>query len=195
MLEALKPHLYRLLDLPPLLSIVVVGYRMYRELPRTLETLSADYQRGVSGAVYEVIVVDNGSDPPLDPTLATYCRGVKTHWLSLPSGDVSPCKAVNLGVKHARGDFVAVLVDGARMLSPGIVCNILRSRRLFPNAFVSTLGWHLGPEPQNLSLLHGYNQHEEDLLLDSFDWRNDGYLLFEHSAFALSSSQGWFPHK
>ena len=103
--------MYRLLDLPPLLSIVVVGYRMYRELPRTLETLSADYQRGVSGAVYEVLLI---MVPILHwISLSNLLSGVKTHWLSLPSGDVSPCKAVNLGVKHARGDFVAVLVDGA----------------------------------------------------------------------------------
>ena len=39
---------------------------------------------------------------------------------------------MNLGVDAARGDFVAVMIDGARMLSPGIVVNFLRARRLFP---------------------------------------------------------------
>ena len=69
------------------------------------------------------------------------------------AGQRISCHAVNLGVDAARGDFVAVMIDGARMLSPGIVVNFLRARRLFPNAFVATLGWHLGDEPQNISML------------------------------------------
>ena len=192
MLEAFKPTLLRLLHVRPLLSIVVVGYRMQRELPRTLETLSASYQRDVSGAVYEVIVVDNGSEPAMDSSMLECCRGVTSRWLRLPPGQVSPCQAVNLGVRNARGDFVAIMVDGARMLSPGIVVNILRARRLFSNAFVATLGWHIGDEPQNISMLKGYNQRFEDNLLKSFDWRSDGYKLFSHSSLALSSSLGWF---
>ena len=68
MFEAFKPSLRRILHVRPLLSIVVVGYSMQRELPRTLETLSADYQRWVSGSVYEVIVVaGNGSEPAAGP--------------------------------------------------------------------------------------------------------------------------------
>ena len=81
MFEAFKPSLRRILHVRPLLSIVVIGYSMHRELPRTLETLSADYQQGVSGSVYEVIVVDNGSEPAMDPSLLRYCRGVDTRWL------------------------------------------------------------------------------------------------------------------
>ena len=192
MLNVFRPSLRRFLHVRPLLSFVVVAYRMQRELPRTLETLSAQYQRDVSGAVYEVIVVDNGTEPPLDPGILRHCVGVKSRLLRLPPGDVSPCRAVNLGVAAANGDFVAVMVDGARMLSPGVVVNILRARRLFPNAFVVTLGWHLGDEPQNLSMLKGYDQSYEDKLLKSFDWRSDGYKLFEYSSPALSSSQGWF---
>ncbi len=192
MFEAFKPSLRRILHVRPLLSIVVIGYSMHRELPRTLETLSADYQQSVSGSVYEVIVVDNGSEPAMDPSLLRYCRGVDTRWLRVSPGNVSPCHAVNLGVDAARGDFVAVMIDGARMLSPGIVVNFLRARRLFPNAFVATLGWHLGDEPQNISMLNGYNQACEDDLLRSFDWRKDGYQLFAHSSLALSSSKGWF---
>lgn len=192
MFHALRPLVSRLLPRPPLLSVVVVAHRMQRELPRTLATLSASYQLGVSGAVYEVIVVDNGSDPALDPALLQHCEGVRTHWLRIPPGDVSPCRAVNQGAALAQGSFVAVMVDGARMLSPGVVVNMLRARRLYPNAFIATLGWHLGPEPQNISMLKGYNQAVEDELLQSVDWRRDGYRLFEHSALALSCSEGWF---
>ena len=45
-------------------SVVVVVYNMPREAPRTLHSLSASYQRHIDADDYEVIVVDNGSNPP-----------------------------------------------------------------------------------------------------------------------------------
>ena len=39
---------------------------------------------------------------------------------------------------------------------------------------------------------NGYNQDVEDRLLDSVDWKGDGYRLFDISVFAGSSSEGWF---
>ena len=38
----------------------------------------------------------------------------------------------------------------------------------------------------------GYDQQEEDRLLDSVDWTHDGYRLFDISVFAGSSAGGWF---
>jgi hypothetical protein len=38
----------------------------------------------------------------------------------------------------------------------------------------------------------GYDQNEEDRLLDGVDWTRDGYRLFAISAFAGSSELGWF---
>ena len=48
------------------LSVVVVVYNMRRAAARTLLSLSARYQRGISSEDYEVIVVENGSSAPLD---------------------------------------------------------------------------------------------------------------------------------
>ena len=45
------------------LSVVVVFYNMRREAARTLMSLSRSYQRGLEGIDYEVIALDNGSDP------------------------------------------------------------------------------------------------------------------------------------
>lgn len=187
-----KPRLRRIFRRRPLISIVVVAYCMSREVRRTLTTLSPTYQRDVLGNIYEIIVVDNGSTPVLENDVLDNCAGVYSRILRLNSGNVSPCFAVNSGVSLARGRFIAVMVDGARMVSPGLVSNFVRAISLFPNPFIYTLGWHLGSEPQNYSMLKGYNQQAEDELLDSFDWRNDGYLLFDHSSLALSCSNGWF---
>jgi hypothetical protein len=43
-----------------------VFHNMAREAPRTLFTLSPQYQRGVGTADYEVIVLDAGSVTPLE---------------------------------------------------------------------------------------------------------------------------------
>ena len=50
----------------PALSVIVVFHNMEREAPRTLFTLSPQYQRGVDPGDYEVIVLDAGSHTPLE---------------------------------------------------------------------------------------------------------------------------------
>ena len=42
------------------------------------------------------------------------------------------------------------------------------------------------------SVQRGYNQQEEDRLLEKVRWKEDGYRLFSISTFAGSSSGGWF---
>ena len=49
--------------LAPDLSVVMVVHNMRREAPRSLRSLSPRYQQGLDGRHYEVIVVENGSDP------------------------------------------------------------------------------------------------------------------------------------
>jgi hypothetical protein len=50
----------------PKLSVIVVGYNMARELPRTIRSLSPAMQRGIHPRDYEVILIDNGSTQPAD---------------------------------------------------------------------------------------------------------------------------------
>ena len=47
------------------LSIVVIGFDMKRELPRTVVSLLPPYQQGVHHDEVEIIVVDNGSAEPV----------------------------------------------------------------------------------------------------------------------------------
>ena len=178
--------------LRPAISFVIVAYNMKREIVRTLYTLDASYQKEVDSDQYEVIVVDNGSSEPLNlRDLRQYFSGV-LRLVRLPKTSASPVGAVNRGVAMARSSRVAVMVDGARMLSPGVVRGFLDAFRLFRAPFVYTLGWHLGDEPQNFSMIKGYDQIVEDRLLESFNWRGNGYELFEHSSLALSCRSGWF---
>ncbi len=175
----------------PKLSVIVIVHDMRREAPRTLFSLSPAYQEGVAAEDYEVIVIENGSSAPLQPEEVERI-GPNFRYHRHETSSASPVEAVNLGVELARGEGVAVCVDGARILSPGIVHYMLMAFRAFPNPFVYTLGWHLGEEVQNVSIKTGYDQAAEDLLLDSIDWRANGYALFSISALALSCREGWF---
>lgn len=104
----------------------------------------------------------------------------------------SPVPAINDAVSQARGDIVCILNDGARMLSPGIVKTAEAAFRAFPNAVVTPLSWHLGPDVQMRSIHNGYCQAAEDQLLDATPWRTNGYSLFTISVLAGSSKGGWF---
>ena len=175
----------------PSVSLVVIAYDMARELPRTLRSLSPASQRGIEQEDYEVIVVDNGSRRPFDEDLCrALCPNAIFH--AIPDARPSPVAAINHGLAQARGDLVGVMIDGARMASPGLLATALQASRVHPRAVVGTLAFHLGPDVQMRSIGRGYDQAAEDALLDSVDWAGDGYSLFSISVPAGSSARGWF---
>ena len=173
------------------ISVVVVFHNMRREALRTLKSLSPTYQVGVSSEMYEVIAVDSNSTEPLGPELVTSFGG-NFRYLTVDWSHPSPCRAMNLGVAAAKYDTVMCIVDGARILSPGILQKALGVFDSIRDPFVYTLGMHLGPKVQNESIIDGYNQEVEDRLIDSIPWEKNGYLLFSVSSVALSSKAGFY---
>lgn len=175
----------------PKLTIVVVFHNMQREAARTLKALSAEMQLGVAPSDYEVIAVDSNSSQPLDQEWV--CAIQENYRYTRVSVDnPAPCHAVNTGVKLATAPWVSVMVDGARIPSPGIVRGFLDVLSFESNAFVMTLGMHLGPKSQNLSISDGYCQEVEDALLAASNWESDPYRLFSISSLARSSAGGYF---
>ena len=175
----------------PQTSIVVCAFNMERELPRTLQSLSPAMQHGVSSTDYEIIVMDNGSATPVE-VRAVEQGGVNVRVIRLPPESMSPARALNRGIAAARGELIGVLVDGARIASPGVVALARLAHRLSERVVSLTLGFHLGTEVQMESVPRGYNQDEEDQLLTASGWAEDGYRLFDISIFAGSSNGGWF---
>jgi glycosyltransferase involved in cell wall biosynthesis len=175
----------------PKLSLVVISYNMVRELRRTLQSLSPAMQKDVDPKDYEVIVVDNGSTEQIDNEKSSadiHCL----RFVSVSNPTVSPVPAINLGLEMARGELIGVMIDGARMASPGLVRMAIEARHLHPRPVIGTLSYHLGPDVQMRSVAKGYNQQVEDALLVKTNWEEDGYRLFDISVPAASSSGGWF---
>ncbi len=175
---------------PATTSIVIVAYDMAREIPRTLETLTTGYQQHAEQFNYEVIVVDNGSPQPLDEGMVR-AFGDNFSLLRIDNASPSPAAAVNQGVALSHGDRVGILIDGARMLSPGVLHWADQAFKLFPQPVVATLGFHLGPEHQREAVQQGYSREVEDELLRRIDWPAQGHRLFEIACLSGSSRYGW----
>jgi hypothetical protein len=99
---------------------------------------------------------------------------------------------VNRGIAETTGDVVGVMIDGARIASPGLLHFGLHGAGLYAGAIVATLGWYLGFDFQRYAMQSGYVQAREDALLASIDWPRDGYRLFEIATMDESSVEGWF---
>ncbi|PZV34310.1 hypothetical protein B5V02_32690 [Mesorhizobium kowhaii] len=173
------------------LSVVVVAYNIPRELPRTLLSLASPYQQGVTTDDYEVIVVDNGSSPAVGEGLvADY--GPNFRLLRIDDALPSPAAAVNRGIREARGDKIGVMIDGARIVTPGLVHFARIGLGMAPTAVVAAPGWYLGSDSQVNARGNGYTKAIEDSLLQSIRWPEDGYRLFEIGTMDESSVDPWF---
>ena len=172
------------------LSVVVVFFNMRREAVRTLHSLTAAYQRDIDIDDYEVIVLDSGSTEVLD---GDWVESIQKNfrYRFIESKLPTPCRALNSGATIARSDTLVNMIDGARILSPGVLSNILRAERAFDSPFTYTIGMHLGQKPQNESLLDGYDQVAEDQMLELIPWQTDGYKLFDVACLASSSEEGF----
>ncbi|HMQ07308.1 MAG TPA: glycosyltransferase family A protein [Saprospiraceae bacterium] len=174
----------------PFISLVVIIYNMEREAPRTLYTLTPEYQNRNPDS-YEVLVIDNGSTTPFGKQRVE-AMSKNFRYFYLNNAAPSPAYALNWGARHARGECLGFMIDGARMLSPGILYFTQKAFKAYKNPVINTLAFHLGEKIQKLAMLEGYNQQLEDILLDSVPWRENGYALFNISCFAGSSKYGWF---
>ncbi|HEX5095527.1 MAG TPA: TylF/MycF/NovP-related O-methyltransferase, partial [Acidimicrobiia bacterium] len=163
------------------LSVVVVFYNMRREAARTLHSLSRAYQEGLDGVAYEVIVVENGSAP--DQKLgADYVTSFGPEFRYVDLDDAarpSPVYALNHGAALATGNAVAFMIDGAHVLTPGVLRNGLLGLSAYEPSVVVTQQWYVGPGQQGDEMRTGYDQAFEDKLFDRIGWPSDGYRLFE----------------
>lgn len=174
-----------------LLSIIVIAYDMPRQAFNTLKSLYPGYQEGVAAEDYEVILVENRSRRTMDAAAVAALPGNFRYFLRDEPG-VSPAAAINFGFSQARGSYIGLMIDGARMLTPGVVRHALMAFRLSGDAMVVVPGYHLGENEQQYHLTHGYSEEVEQRLLDDIDWQRNGYRLFDISCLSGANPNGIF---
>jgi glycosyltransferase involved in cell wall biosynthesis len=158
--------------------VVVVVHEMRREAVRTLQSLRADYQLDMRPDDYEVLVIENGSREPLDAA-SVEALGPNVKYRYLENAPASPARAINVGVSQSSGEVIAIMIDGACLLSPGVLSTAMRAYACFERPVVLTRYFYLGPGRQNDTIPGGYNRKVEDALLASIRWPEDPYRLFE----------------
>ena len=172
----------------PSLSVIVVVHNMAREARRTLHSLSRGYQQGIDGLDYEVIVVDNGSTEPLGEAFVGQF-GDQFSYLCLENAPKSPARAINAGVGHARGEVLSIMIDGAHVLTPGVLRYAMRAFALYPNPVVAPRYWFTGPGQQGETVQQGYDAEAENRLFARIDWPADGYRMFEIGVFITPQAE------
>ncbi len=175
----------------PKVSIVIICYNMAREVPRTVTSFLPPYQKDIESEDVEVIVLENGSSLPV-PEHVRMSWPANVRYIQLDDCRPSPAHALNYGVRISRAPVVCPVIDGARMASPGLLSTALKALEFSDQAFVATIGYHLGAKSQQDAVNEGYNQAVEDDLIASINWPEDGYRLFEICAPARSSIAAWF---
>ena len=175
---------------PLTLSIIVNFYNMPREAARTLTSLGLDYQQDVADLDYEVLCIDNGSQPPMDPAwIAGFGPQFRLIRPKCPQG--SPCAALNDAARQARGRYLAVMIDGAHLLTPGTFREALAAWRESPEAVIALRRWFVGGDQRWLALA-GYTREQEDQLFERVRWPANGYDLFRVSTPVEEVPEPWF---
>lgn len=144
----------------------------------TLYSLSTAYQENVSVNDYEIVVVENNSANLLEADKVS-ALGPNFHYHLRHETGVSPASAMNFGVRQSSGDFLGLIIDGARMVTPRVIEYVLMAFRQSPQSMVAVPGYNLGPSEQQYHDLHAYDEHTERQLLESVQWKKHGYRLFD----------------
>jgi Glycosyltransferase like family 2 len=175
----------------PKLSIVVVCFEMAAQIKNTLQSLLPPYQRNISIDDYEIILMDNGSTKMLDEGTQKISPNLNYVYLSPDEASPSPAPAMNRGVALARAPALCLMIDGARLVSPGVLSWGMRLLGVAPRAMVEVRGWHLGPKLQPESVMEGYGPEQERKLLESVRWLENGYRLWEVAAGTKQTRSGF----
>ena len=175
----------------PIVSIIVVIYDMPRQALNTLYSLGHAYQTGVRPDEYEVIVVENRSANCL-PEADVQQLPENFRYLLRDETEPTPVHAVNEGARLARGRNICVMIDGARMVTPGVVAGLIRGHRISSTAVVTVPGYHIGSEVQQDAVESGYDEETDQSLVASTGWPDNGYGLFDIACFSESCAVGFF---
>lgn len=173
----------------PLLSFIVVVYKMPRQAMNTLYSLSVRHQRNVKENDYEVIVIENRSDNNLNEADVT-ALGRNFHYFLREEVSQSPVGAINFGFEKIHSNHICLMIDGARMVTPRVVEYGLMAISADYNSLVAVPGYSLGWQDQHHHLDAAYDETVEISLLSAINWQKNGYRLFDIATISGANPNG-----
>lgn len=173
----------------PKISVIVIVYDMPVQALTTLRSLAPAYQRRIDARDYEVIVVENRSARVIDAADVAALPPNFSYVLRDEPG-TSPAAAINHGLALARGDCIGLMIDGARMLTPGVLTHVDMALRITKRAVVAVPGYQLGDAPHHQTKTQ--TEAIDRQMLAQINWPADGYRLFEVSSLSLANRTGFF---
>ena len=159
----------------PKLSVVLTTY----DRPQLLEkTLSGFANQSAAKEDFEVIVVDDGSEPPVKEIVEKFHTLLNVKYLHQENKGLAAAR--NNGIKAAAG-WVVLFSDDDDVPSPELIAEHLRSHEENPNERVAVLGhldWHkdlqITPLMHYVSRVGGdyfcYNRLEHGKFYETWKW-------------------------
>jgi glycosyltransferase involved in cell wall biosynthesis/2-polyprenyl-3-methyl-5-hydroxy-6-metoxy-1,4-benzoquinol methylase len=158
-----------------ILSVVLTTYNRPELLERTLAGFA---NQTAAKEDYEVIVVDDGSDPPVKDLVEKFQGQINT--VSLYQENSGLAAARNAGIRAAKGQIV-LFSDDDDVPGPELIAEHLRSHRENPDERIAVLGhlqWH--PDLHVSPLMHyvtkiggeyfGYDKLQDGQFYDVWKW-------------------------
>jgi glycosyltransferase involved in cell wall biosynthesis len=173
----------------PKLSLIIIVYDMPKQAMNTLYSFSSAYQKNVQESDYEIIVVENSSKNTLDSDSVLALGSNFQYYLREENG-ISPVPAINFGVKKSSGEYLGLIIDGARLVTPRVIELAMMAFQQSPHSMVAVPGYNLGPSEQQHHLSYEYDENLEENLLKSINWKKNGYRLFDIANLSGANHKG-----
>lgn len=159
------------------ITLVIAAYNIPQQIQRTLISCTPYYQN-IPANELEIIIIDNGSRVPLSKTDFKHFPSVSQ--VIRVEGQPSPVHGLNKGIEAAKFSNVGVMIDGAHMLSPGVLSNASSVLKMFERPVIDVPQYILGTVSQNLRPSdNGFEREATDL--KDLGWPEIGYSLFDYA--------------
>lgn len=172
------------------LSFVVVVHNMPEQAWNTIQSLLPSYQRDGAAVRYEVVIVENRSTACLDQHKLNSLPQNFRYILRDEPG-ISPAAALHHGVQQAQGQYLAIMIDGARMLSNGVLAGFQMARGAHSAMLLTIPGYYLSAAGAAAEQSAGQDcaADEQRWLADS-NWQSQPERLFERAVFSNGNRCG-----